>query len=245
MLQRQQSSVHFTPDHVFLSLCASDTLKLFNLPTALSLKPFRKSIVPIWPNGVVRDRDDRAGWSLTFNGNPWTVSPDGREGIAARRLVCQIMVALAAQGLSYLATINPPRSSEAPYLAFASTPPDLTSQFFVICFSRSQRRLTIIDAPESVALAVANTMDHSIPCGGRGRWEAEGVHVFEMNATEKDIPQIPTLMAHMLKVISSYGFRLEATVPMGKHGFLGFGGRREVWVFRSIGWFKGQAGRKA
>ena len=38
--------------------------------------------------------------------------------------------------------------------------------------------------------------------------------------------------ASVLRFFSSYGFKLDGSIPMGKAGPIGFGSRKELWVFR-------------
>jgi hypothetical protein len=37
-----------------------------------------------------------------------------------------------------------------------------------------------------------------------------------------------------LRVINQYGFRMEASVAMGREGLFGLSRRREIWIFRSV-----------
>jgi hypothetical protein len=38
--------------------------------------------------------------------------------------------------------------------------------------------------------------------------------------------------ASALKEISTMGYKLEATVPLARTGMLGFGNKKEIWIFR-------------
>ena len=40
--------------------------------------------------------------------------------------------------------------------------------------------------------------------------------------------------SHALQEISLLGYKLEATVSLPGAGFLGFGGKKETWVFRGV-----------
>lgn len=44
------------------------------------------------------------------------------------------------------------------------------------------------------------------------------------------------LTSQLLKIIASFGYRLDAAVPLGPVGLFGLKGRRELWVFKSMAW---------
>lgn len=52
-------------------------------------------------------------------------------------------------------------------------------------------------------------------------------------------------LAHVLKNVNGFYFKLDASVPLARKGFLGLGGRQELWVFKGSPqwWRQPMAGR--
>lgn len=44
---------------------------------------------------------------------------------------------------------------------------------------------------------------------------------------------LPNQLANILHAVGLNGYRLDASVSMGREGLFGMSGRREVWMFRS------------
>lgn len=44
------------------------------------------------------------------------------------------------------------------------------------------------------------------------------------------------LLSQLLKIIASCGYRLDASVPLGRVGPFGLRGRREIWIFKAVHW---------
>ncbi|KAG8861651.1 hypothetical protein FRC20_011445, partial [Serendipita sp. 405] len=92
--------VHFTPDNLFVSLCGSNVLKVYNLtPSNNGLNPImeniREEILPRWAGGVRTDHEGRGEWRVRFNGNIW--SSTGPDRITAHRMVTGLFSVLASQ----------------------------------------------------------------------------------------------------------------------------------------------------
>jgi hypothetical protein len=45
-------------------------------------------------------------------------------------------------------------------------------------------------------------------------------------------PEKDLFMAHILKYINDMAFRLDASVPLARHGLFGTSGCKEIWVFK-------------
>ncbi|KAG9126480.1 hypothetical protein FRC07_003259 [Ceratobasidium sp. 392] len=84
-LRRAPSTVHFQPDHIFMSLPSSRSLKLTNVPDTSIRTALQNAISPLWSRGITISREDRNAFELEFGvgGNasagPWAAR--GHEGI--------------------------------------------------------------------------------------------------------------------------------------------------------------------
>jgi hypothetical protein len=45
-------------------------------------------------------------------------------------------------------------------------------------------------------------------------------------------PEEDMFMAHILKYINDVTFKLDAIVPLARHGLFGMSGRKKIWVFK-------------
>ncbi|KAG8684444.1 hypothetical protein FRC09_015384 [Ceratobasidium sp. 395] len=155
-LRRAPSTVHFQPDHIFMSLPSSRSLKLTNVPDTSIRTALQNAISPLWSRGITISREDRNAFELEFGvgGNasagPWAAR--GHEGIMAHRILCRVFETLARKGFSFLCTTSPPSTGR---LIFTSAPADTSSHFFAIAVSRDSSTLRIIDAPDDVTDAIA------------------------------------------------------------------------------------------
>ncbi|QRW05583.1 hypothetical protein RhiLY_04582 [Ceratobasidium sp. AG-Ba] len=155
-LRRAPSTVHFQPDHIFMALPSSRSLKLTNVPDTSIRTALQNAISPLWSRGITISREDRNAFELEFGtgGNagagPWAAR--GHEGIMAHRIVCRVFETLARKGFSFLCTTSPPSTGR---LIFTSAPADTSSHFFAIAVSRDSSTLRIIDAPDDVTDAIA------------------------------------------------------------------------------------------
>lgn len=296
-LRRAPSTVHFQPDHIFMSLPSSRSLKLTNLPDTTIRTALQNAVSPLWTRGITVSREDRNSFELEFGGGgnagagPWVAR--GHEGIMATRILCRVFETLARKGFSFLCTTSPPSTGR---LIFTSAPADTSSHFFAIAVSRDSSTLRIIDAPEDVTDAIARVARNTCrreelgPVGEKDSskraredlydgWAGPGLYEIQMRPqpirkkglgalftsstsspfTDADADDLASSLAHILKTVSAHGFRLEAAVPLvtARTGFFasllgnnnggGTGSSsdgaelsRELLVFRSVGWFKGQ-----
>ncbi|CAE7212747.1 unnamed protein product [Rhizoctonia solani] len=156
VLRRAPSTVHFQPDHIFMSLPSSRSLKLTNLPDVSIRTALQNAVSPLWSRGTTVSREDRNSFELEFGGGgsagsgPWAAR--GNEGVMATRILIRVFETLARKGFSFLCTTSPPSTGR---LIFTSAPADTSSHFFAIAVSRDSSTLRIIDAPNDVTDAIA------------------------------------------------------------------------------------------
>ncbi|KAI0961595.1 hypothetical protein AcW1_000640 [Taiwanofungus camphoratus] len=230
---RSNSMPSFTPDHLFLSVHSVNELRIGNIAYQSTLDELREAVLPMWPPGVMSEESRGRNWCVRFAGSPWTSV--GIDGILAQRLICRLFLVLANQGYSYRTTVNTANSGRPPQLVFVESDPDQEAQIFLTSFSRSVNRLSLLDAPPDVAQQLAAGLRSVFPrkISSFGANE-DGVHVIEMKReglrsrkSDRDL-----FIAYMLHSFNDANFKLVGSVPLGKRGALGFGSRREVWVFQ-------------
>ncbi|CAE6457549.1 unnamed protein product [Rhizoctonia solani] len=234
-LRRAPSTVHFQPDHIFMSLPSSRTLKLTNLPDVSIRTALQNAVSPLWSRGITVSREDRNSFELEFGGGgnagsgPWAAR--GNEGVMATRILCRVFETMARKASSLK--------------SFADT----SSHFFAIAVSRDSSTLRIIDAPNDVTDAIARVARNTCrreelgPVGEKDSsrahredlydgWAGPGHYEIQMRPqpskkkglgalfahpapfTDADADDLASSLAHILKTVSAHGFRLEAAVPL-------------------------------
>jgi hypothetical protein len=133
--------------------------------------------------------------------------------------------------------------------------------FFTISVSTSGSKLSILDAPPPIIDNLGHQLrayfhrlievDRTTSDGETriqiGRGSASGefhsavalhtplcrklIYFSRLQATDSDKLRFST---HVLGFLNSVGFKLDGSIPMGKAGPLGFGSRKELWIFRSM-----------
>jgi len=227
--QYQNPVNEYGMDHVFMSLSSVDTLKIKgSVPESL----IRQQVLPLWLDGVERDYKRRDYWVVRFKGKPWTA--DGDAGFRGRRVVCKLFEVLGNNGCSYVSAVASTSMNHSPTIIFARTPTYFPSDFFCLSFSRSRQDLYIIDAPSHLVGFITAATRQSFPTSTEATKLSNGVYGMRLTTTQA-VKQhdLPPRFSMVLKTIGAQGYRLEATVPMGREGLLGMGGRREIWIFRS------------
>lgn len=267
--------VHFTPDNLFLSIDSSNILKIYNLtpsnngPNVL-MQTIREQSLTSWAPGVASDDEGRGEWTIRFNGKIWSIK--GAPSIAAHRMIASMFAVFASQGYSYLCSIHNTQWRKTPRHLFTSSPPS-SPHFFTLSFSLNKHKLTFVDIPTDLNVAVSNTLKHSTlydveevedeamqqmhtrPTEAEETDEDEDekhqIHVYHLTkrvkvSRSKHDPQLfltrnaeadmLMLTSQLLKIIASFGYRLDAAVPLGPVGLFGLKGRRELWVFKSMAW---------
>ncbi|KAG9038183.1 hypothetical protein FRB95_002623 [Tulasnella sp. JGI-2019a] len=157
---QSNSSVHFTPDNLFLTFPSPHTMKLSNIPrfgNSALMRAIREKVITMWLPGITFQKEGRGEYVVGFaglgdgameprgqNGHDnglseadrknwglWTAR--GMEGIAALRFLTTLFTTFAAQGFSYLASLH----CLPPQIIFTTTPADVSSRFLAIEISVS------------------------------------------------------------------------------------------------------------
>ncbi|PCH33666.1 hypothetical protein WOLCODRAFT_93934 [Wolfiporia cocos MD-104 SS10] len=120
-------------------------------------------------------------------------------------------------------------------MVFVESGPDPDALIFMTTFIPSRLRLSLLDAPPEIAPQLANSLKAAFPRRVQffGANE-DGVYVIEVKKVGFSVSETERncFLACMLQFLKSAGFKLDGSVPLGRRGPLGFGVRRETWIFR-------------
>ncbi|OBZ79188.1 hypothetical protein A0H81_01099 [Grifola frondosa] len=224
----------FTPEHLFLSLHSTNELRMDNVAYQSTIEEFTEDVLPMWHHGVNSVEHHHTQLRVQFAGSPW--ASVGTDALLAGRMICSIFAVLARQGYTYLTTINTGHTMRPPQLIFAASPPDYEAQIFLVTFSHSGGKLSILDAPAELTQELGIGLRQAFPRKiATDRATEDGLHVFELKKGYGG-PQVPKslFMAFVLHFFNARGFTLSGSVPMGTKSWLHFGSRKEAWIFRSI-----------
>lgn len=130
---------------------------------------------------------------------------------------------------------------------------DVESDFFVAYMSRSGHKMTLVRPPRRVGEQLGPRLRIAWPFKIAAQSATEGeiysielkrnafggrVHptivLGDLSSIHSIAPELDkdVFASHALQEISLLGYKFEATVSLPGVGFLGFGGKKEVWVFR-------------
>lgn len=174
------------------------------------------------------------GWEIKWNGSPWTES--GEEGVKARRMVKVLFDFLARYNCTFISIVHASTPWHSPTLIFARSIVKLyPTHYFMITFSKSRRKMFFIDAPAEVLPEAESAVLHGFPEASQLEmmYGDDNVWCIRLSSIPPNQQDLPHKLAIVLKTISERGYRLEASVPMAREGFLGRRGRREVWMFKA------------
>ena len=143
----------------------------------------------------------------------------------------------------------------SPQLVYHATPPDEEAFAFAMMISKSGDRLTFLDGPPDLTIALGTALREYFPRKiTTDRATEDGVHIFEIKRGTTGGTYIPhayqigfirrlsqqnpvlvdkaTLTTFVLTWLNRVGFRLCGSTPMGSRSLFGLGHRRELWLFR-------------
>ncbi|KAH7883568.1 hypothetical protein F5I97DRAFT_1938284 [Phlebopus sp. FC_14] len=228
---RTNSNPSFLPDHMFVSFHGTNELRLSNVAFQDTLDEIKEHLIPMWPHGVSSQITSNHSWRVTFSRNPWSVT--GAEAIIVQRMISELFTCLCRRGYQYLTSLN--TGYPYPQLVFRDVAEDEDSEFFVAYSSRSGYKMTLVRPPRRIGEQVGSRLRAAWPYKFATERASEGDtytielkrNAFGASELDKDV-----FTSHALQEINSMGYKLEATVPLARSGFLGFGSKKEIWVFR-------------
>ncbi|KIM85181.1 hypothetical protein PILCRDRAFT_817175 [Piloderma croceum F 1598] len=221
------------PDHLFVSLHGGSYLQIQNVNLHL-VNELRQSLLMMWPHGVESESTGKDNtWRVNFAKNPW--SSTGQDAIMVLRMIIQLFTRITL-GHDFINTINilqtPPR------LVFAETnDPGVYINHFVAYFSRSGRKLTLVDPPQILGEVIGSRLRAAWPHKiSADRTPEDGIYTVGLRATTFGSYTLDKhlFMSYALQEIRSLGYQFVASVPLGRRGPLGLGSRREVLVFKDM-----------
>ncbi|KAF9229266.1 hypothetical protein BS17DRAFT_688434 [Gyrodon lividus] len=228
---RTNSNPSFLPDHMFVSFHGTNELRLGNIAFQDTLDEIREHIMPMWPHGVSSQMTSTHSWRVTFSRNPWTAT--GSDAIIVQRMISELFISLCRRGYQYLTSLI--TGYPYPQLVFRDVAADENSDFFVAYMSRSGHKMTLVRPPRRVGEQLGPRLRGAWPfkIAAQNASEDETYSV-ELKRNTFGAPELDknVFASHALQEISLLGYKLEATVSLPRVGILGFGGKKEIWVFR-------------
>jgi len=221
------------PDHLFVSLLGTDHLRIENA-NLLLVNDLRQSLLTMWPPGVVSEgtRKDNM-WRVNFAGNPW--SSTGSDAIMVLRMITELFTRITL-GYDFMNTINTLQTT--PRLVFAETyDRGMYIKHFVAYFSRTGRKLTLVDPPQEIGEIIGSRLRTAWPHKiSADRTPEDGIYTVGLRATPFGSYSLDKhlFMSYALQEIRSLGYQFVASVPLARRGPLGMGSRREVLVFKDM-----------
>ncbi|EED83957.1 predicted protein [Postia placenta Mad-698-R] len=177
-----------------------------------TLDDLRESILPMWPQGVAAEESKRDYWRVRFGGSPWTC-------VGADAILCGVCI-----------------------ICFSMTLTDMRIQ-------STETRVSLVrglgttgilvpnHGPNGMRKQLAQTLRPLFPRKVQSFGANEdGVHIIEVKRDGLRSREMSKNIFHacMLREFNHLGYKLDGSVQLGKKGPLGFGSRREAWIFRSI-----------
>ncbi|KAL4070921.1 hypothetical protein J3A83DRAFT_4093689 [Scleroderma citrinum] len=229
---RTNSNPSFLPDHMFVSFHGSNELRLGNVAYQDILDEIRERLLPMWPHGVPNEITANHSWRVIFSRNPWSAT--GLEALTVHKMISELFNCLSRrQGYQYLTSLN--TGYAYPQLIFKDVKHDEDCDFFVAYLSRSGHKITLIRPPrrigEQLGSRLRNVWPYKIASDAASEEEIYTVEL-KRNAMGAYNLDRDVFVSHTLQEISLMGYKLEATIHLPRVGILGFGTRREIWVFR-------------
>lgn len=225
------SNPSYLPEHLFVSFHGTNELRMGNVAFQDTIEEIKENIIPMWPHGISTAIPVHHAFRILFNRNPWTAS--GSEGVIAQKMICELFTCLAHNGYQYRTSLSTGYSY--PQLVFQDSGPDEHCDFFAAHISRSGHRMTLVRPLRRVGEQIGPRLRAAWPFKIAGdRTSEDEIYTIELKRTAIGAPDLSkdVFAASALKEISTMGYRLEATVPLARTGMLGFGNKKEVWIFR-------------
>lgn len=220
------------PDHLFVSLLGTGQLRIQN--ASLHLANELRLLLTMWPHGVDSEdtRKDHT-WHVNFTNNPW--SSTGPDAIMVLRMIIELFtrITLSYDFMNTINTLqNPPR------LVFAETnDPGVYINHFVAYFSRTGRKLALVDPPHELGELIGSRLRTAWPHKiSADKTPEDGIYTVRLRSTTFGSSSLDKhlFMSYALQEIRSLGYQFVASLPLARRGPFGMGSRREVLVFKNM-----------
>ncbi|OJA21504.1 hypothetical protein AZE42_05104, partial [Rhizopogon vesiculosus] len=226
------SNPNYIPEHMFVSFHGANELRLGNVAYQDTMEEIKENVAPMWPHGVSTAAIPVPhAYRILFNRNPWTAR--GSEALIAQKMICELFTCLSRVGYQYCTSLS--TGYPYPQLVFQDSGPDEHCDFFVAHISRSGHKMTLVRPPRRVGEQIGPRLRNAWPYKIAGdRTSEDEIYTIELKRNAFGAPELSKdiFAASALKEISLMGYKLEATVPLARTGMLGFGNKKEIWVFR-------------
>jgi len=187
--------------------------------------------MPMWPHGVSSQMSSPLSWRVTFSRNPWNAT--GSDAIIVKRMISELFTCLCRRGYQYLTSLQ--SGFSYPQLVFRDTAEDSDTDFFIASMSRSGHKMTLVRPPRRVGEQLGPRLRSAWPYKIAAQSASvDEIYSVELKRNAFGAPELDkdVFASHALQEISLLGYKLEATISLPGPGFLGFGGKKEIWVFR-------------
>lgn len=224
------------PVHLLMSFHGNNEIRFEGVRYQNMLDDLRELVFPMWPHGVDTDSAKDHRWRVVFGRAPW--SSTGTEKLMVRRMLCRMFSFLARLGYHYSTSVNIGSRGKPPRLVFVDrgeSARDPHVHFFSVCFSRSDEKVSIVDPPGTIRDSIGTALRNAFPRRiASDRVTEENICLIELKRGVIGAADVDKslFVSYVLKHINELGYKLDACVPLARRGPLGFGGRKEIWIFK-------------
>ncbi|KAF6766050.1 hypothetical protein DFP72DRAFT_1057244 [Ephemerocybe angulata] len=211
----------FQPLHMFVSFHGYNELHLENI-TEYALKELREIIWPLWDEGIEAQTVTTSECIVRFRNQPWNMA--GPNFLMALGLIERLFTLCARRS--------------APRLIFGVEIPDNTSSFFLAFFNSSGSRFTLVNPPSHIDLSLGAQLKAALPR------KIVTDHVEQSNLRIIEVKRKPNsnglevehslFLAHILKILNSLGFDLDASIPLLKRQNAVMSKGQEILIFKGV-----------
>ncbi|KAF5317837.1 hypothetical protein D9611_014735 [Ephemerocybe angulata] len=226
---------------MFVSFHGYNELHLENI-TEYALKELREIIWPLWDEGIEAQTVTTSECIVRFRTSPGTwqgptsSSSDPAHTSLALGLIERLFTLCARRGYVFQTAINIGQS--APRLIFGVEIPDNTSLFFLAFFNSSGSRFTLVNPPSHIDLSLGAQLKAALPR------KIVTDHVEQSNLRIIEVKRKPNnnglevehslFLAHILKILNSLGFDLDASIPLLKRQNAVMSKGQEILIFKGV-----------
>ncbi|KAI0031154.1 hypothetical protein K488DRAFT_87095 [Vararia minispora EC-137] len=222
-----------TISHIFLTIKAPDLLEVNNIVQPDLLTRIQ-DVCKEWHRPVHFERKD-FDILAKFTGRPFSIT--GPDSIMVRRMLVHLFILLSHEGYAVLTSVNNGSGFAAPRLVFVRHTPDFTCTFF--CMQQHEWGISFVDASRDLVENLTLTLNGIF----RKAFSDEELHPGVMAIRRRPGNHVDNdrFYGVVLKYLNEACLKLDASISLGRTGFLGFGPRQELWIFKGSDlWQRGE-----
>ncbi|EIN13767.1 hypothetical protein PUNSTDRAFT_140231 [Punctularia strigosozonata HHB-11173 SS5] len=232
-LSRQRTNsnaAQYVPDHIFVSFQGTNKLRVDNVVRRDMCDRFDDYFISMSDLAGTTSDHGRTSYELLFPHRLW----DARGDDARRtyKVICRLFMILAEEGFHYVTTIDAGHTMKPPRLVFANMHIASPLDFFCAALANDGYNVMIYHAPQQLAIRLSLAMRATF----KNKLDAsvDDSNVCSIRIKPLDDPTDKHfIISYLFKYLCDEGYYIDASVPLGRKGLFGLGGRREVWMFKS------------